>query len=89
MHVPYISPLIYMCHMHVHLHVHVHVHVACACCLYIRGSKARAALTPVRALLLRGSAVQNVIGATFLPVVLTLAARGPEWWRAVHEVCPG
>ena len=32
--------------------------------------------------------MQNVIGATFLPVVLTLAARGPEWWLAVHELWP-
>lgn len=48
----------------------------------------RAALTPVRALLLRGSAIQNVIGATFLPVVLTMALRGSEWWTAVHELWP-
>jgi hypothetical protein len=48
----------------------------------------RAALTPVRALLLRGSAIQNVIGATFLPVVLTMAARGGGWWAAVHEIWP-
>ena len=45
-------------------------------------------LTPVRRLLLRGAVVQNAIGATFLPVVLTLAARGPAWWMAVHEVWP-
>ena len=34
------------------------------------------------------AAVQNAIGATFLPVVLTLAARGSEWWVAVHAVWP-
>ena len=42
----------------------------------------------MRRLLLRGAVVQNAIGATFLPVVLTLAARGPAWWTAVHEVWP-
>lgn len=48
----------------------------------------RAALTPLRALLLKSSVVQNVIGATFLPVVLTMAARGSAWWQAVHELWP-
>ena len=42
----------------------------------------------VQTLLLRGSVAQNVIGATFLPVVLAMAIRGPEWWSAVHEQWP-
>ena len=42
--------------------------------------------TDVQQLLLRGSIAQNIIGATFLPVVLAMAVRGPLWWDAVHEV---
>ena len=44
-------------------------------------------LTPDRQNLLVGSVVQNVIGATFLPVVLCLAFRGEPWWLEVHERC--
>ena len=45
-------------------------------------------LTPDRQNLLVGSVVQNVIGATFLPVVLCLAFRGEPWWLEVHERWP-
>jgi len=51
-------------------------------------SSASAPLSPVQRMLLSGSAIQNVIGATFLPVVLALAFRGPLWWEAVHDRWP-
>jgi hypothetical protein len=44
--------------------------------------------TATQTLLLRGSIAQNVIGCTFLPVVLAMALRGPLWWDAVHERWP-
>jgi hypothetical protein len=46
------------------------------------------AKTDTQKMLLNGSIVQNIIGATFLPVVLTMAARGPLWWDKVHELWP-
>jgi len=51
-------------------------------------SSASQPLSRLQAMLLSGSAIQNVIGATFLPVVLALACRGPLWWEAVHERWP-
>ena len=48
----------------------------------------REPLTDVQTLLLRGSIAQNIIGATFLPVVISMAFRGPLWWAAVHEHWP-
>eukprot|EP00613_Pedinella_sp_CCMP2098_P071399 CAMPEP_0171925646 /NCGR_PEP_ID=MMETSP0993-20121228/24177_1 /TAXON_ID=483369 /ORGANISM="non described non described, Strain CCMP2098" /LENGTH=382 /DNA_ID=CAMNT_0012564291 /DNA_START=49 /DNA_END=1197 /DNA_ORIENTATION=- len=56
--------------------------------LLLPGKEGAAPLTEVQRLLLNGSIIQNVIGATFLPVVLTMMLRGPLWWEAVHEQWP-